>query len=226
MEFLFSVLTLIAIVAVFSIVVKSPRESKDYISDSGRPRNYQRLDRAEWLVADQLDRLDPEFYTVFNNVMIPSRGNTSLTQIDHVVVSRFGIFCIETKSHKGWIFGSSDQKYWMQVLYREKYRIYNPTWQNFAHTKALELLLGQNLKSRIISLIAFPNAGKVKIDNKDMACGTWNIVEKIAQYKVRVYDPYEYERIVQSIQAANITDQAMVEKHNDEVRSVIDSVHA
>ncbi|WP_339385147.1 nuclease-related domain-containing protein, partial [Vibrio paracholerae] len=36
------------------------------------------------------------------------------TQIDHIVVSKFGVFVIETKYMKGWIFGSKDQKQWTQ----------------------------------------------------------------------------------------------------------------
>ncbi|HRN97515.1 MAG TPA: nuclease-related domain-containing protein [Candidatus Saccharibacteria bacterium] len=215
MEFLTFVFILVAIAAISSLVANSLFGS--------RTQDYSGLDSTERLVAHSLAQLDPDFYTVINNVMLPSRGNTSLTQIDHIVVSRFGIFCIETKSHKGWIFGFSDRQQWTQVLYRDKYKFYSPVLQNFAHTKALELLLGQNLKSRVISLISFPNADKVKVDNKETDCSAWGVVEKIARCKVHVYDSDEYERIVRSIQTANITDQAMIVKHNDEVRCLINS---
>lgn len=47
--------------------------------------------------------LDKEIYTTLNNITIPTANGT--TQIDHVVVSRHGIFVIETKNMKGWIFG-------------------------------------------------------------------------------------------------------------------------
>lgn len=226
MELMFMIFTIMLGSTIASLVIWAALKPSNHDSETIPKRHRTRLDPTEKHVADNLNRLDPNFYTVFNNVMLPSRGNTSTTQIDHIVVSRFGIFCIETKSHKGWIFGSSDQKQWTQVLYRDKYRFYNPIYQNFAHTKALELLLGQNLKSRVISLIAFPNAGKVKVDNKEINCSAWDVVEKISQCKVRVYDPGEYDRIVGSIQAANITDQETVEWHNNEVRSFINSVHA
>ena len=59
--------------------------------------------------------LDPAHYKVLDNLLLPSNGNLNATQLDHVVVSNYGIFCIETKSYKGWIFGNANDKYWTQV---------------------------------------------------------------------------------------------------------------
>jgi hypothetical protein len=55
-------------------------------------------------VSRKLLELDSEHYNVLDDLMLPSLGNTNKTQIDHIVVSDFGIFCIETKSRAGWIF--------------------------------------------------------------------------------------------------------------------------
>jgi hypothetical protein len=54
--------------------------------------------------------LDEREYRVFKDLTLPTRGGT--TQIDHVVVSRFGVFVIETKNLTGWIFGGADQAQW------------------------------------------------------------------------------------------------------------------
>ena len=48
-------------------------------------------------------RLDGRIYRRAHNLIIPSGGGT--TQIDHVIVSVHGIFVVETKNMKGWIFG-------------------------------------------------------------------------------------------------------------------------
>ena len=53
--------------------------------------------------------LKPPTYQVLDDITIPSINGT--TQIDHVVVSPYGIFVIETKNFKGWIFGSDRDKY-------------------------------------------------------------------------------------------------------------------
>ena len=47
-------------------------------------------------------------YKVFSDLILPTARET--TQIDHLIISRFGIFVIETKNMSGWIFGSADQR--------------------------------------------------------------------------------------------------------------------
>jgi restriction system protein len=64
--------------------------------------------------------LDKNIYQLFKNVTLPTEDGT--TQIDHVIVSRYGVFVIETKNMKGWIFGSPQQKNWTQKIYRQKKR--------------------------------------------------------------------------------------------------------
>jgi restriction system protein len=48
--------------------------------------------------------LDKDIYRRIDDVIVPASNGT--TQIDHVIVSVYGIFVIETKNIKGWIFGS------------------------------------------------------------------------------------------------------------------------
>ncbi len=62
-------------------------------------------------------------------------GRTRCTQLDHVVVSRFGVFVIETKNYRGWIFGSEKQPQWTQQIYRQKNRFQNPLHQNASSAK-------------------------------------------------------------------------------------------
>ena len=96
--------------------------------------------------------------------MLPSLGGTSATQIDHVVVCHFGIFCVETKNSVGWIFGSAHQQYWTQVNFKRKDRFYNPLRQNYAHIKALEaLIIPLWPNAPIRGFVAFPSADKLKI---------------------------------------------------------------
>ncbi len=53
-----------------------------------------------------------------------------------------GIFVIETKNYKGWIFGSENQRQWTQQIYRQKNRFQNPLHQNYLHVQALMAYLG------------------------------------------------------------------------------------
>ena len=68
--------------------------------------------------------LDSNLYHRFHDVIIPSSHGT--TQVDHILVSPFGIFVVETKNYKGWIYGSEDQSAWTQVIYKSKHKFQNP----------------------------------------------------------------------------------------------------
>lgn len=85
--------------------------------------------------------LDPKVYHPLNNVTLNTSNGT--TQIDHVIVSRFGIFVVETKNYQGWIFGSDSQAEWTQSLPGgKKFKFQNPLHQNYRHIKALSEFLG------------------------------------------------------------------------------------
>lgn len=92
-----------------------------------------------------LKQLASDKYKIVNDVILSSEGgNTSTTQIDHIVVSVYGIFSIETKNYKGWICGTENAKQWTQSIYGHKYKFMNPIHQNYAHVKALESMLRSN----------------------------------------------------------------------------------
>jgi restriction system protein len=96
----------------------------------------------EWSVSRGLNQLDSQHYTQFHDLYLPRPGGQGTTQLDHVVVSPFGIFVIETKNYRGWIFGSEKQRQWTQQIYRTKHRFQNPLHQNHLHVKALVEFLG------------------------------------------------------------------------------------
>jgi len=111
--------------------------------------------------------LDPDEYVVFDDLVLETPDGT--TQIDHVIVSPFGVFVIETKNYSGWIFGDLKSRTWTQVLYRKKSRFQNPLHQNFKHVKAVETLLSLN-EGAIHSVVAFVGKAEFKTDLP------WNVV--------------------------------------------------
>ena len=180
-----------------------------------------RGDRAEKFVSSNLLELNPARYKILNDVMLPSRGNAATTQIDHIVVSNHGIFCIETKAHKGWIFGNANQDYWTQVIFRYKGRFYNPLRQNYAHTKAIEDLLGRpRLKRSVVSLVVFPNADKLKISGTDSVGYPEDIEIKIGSYVQAVYSDAERDEIYNLLETSNILDEKARELHIRVVRDL------
>jgi len=83
--------------------------------------------------------LEKNRYTIFNDVTIPSSGGT--THIDHIVVSRFGIFVIESQHARGSVSGGEFQERWKQYHLRRFPRFDNPMHRNALQLQALENLL-------------------------------------------------------------------------------------
>ena len=65
-----------------------------------------------------LGRLDTAVYRTYHDLYLPRPDGQGTTQIDHVVVSPFGVFVIETKNFSGWTFGGEEQRNWTQVHFK------------------------------------------------------------------------------------------------------------
>lgn len=178
---------------------------------------------SEAAVSRQLRLLDLKSYVLFENLILPSNGNTSHTEIDHVVVSPYGIFCIETKSHQGFIYGSKSREYWTQCIGKQKFQLYNPLRQNYKHTKALEQLLGTNIKAPIHSYAVFPNADKLTIDSENVTTDVVEINEKISNHKNQIYNLHECERILKTLAHASSKSSELSDLHKHEVGEYLNS---
>lgn len=95
--------------------------------------------------------LDNKVYRRFHDIIIPAKNGT--TQIDHILVSPYGLFIVETKNKKGWIFGSGDQPKWTQSIYGKKYSFQNPLRQTYRQKKVLSEYL--ELDESIIHTVVF-----------------------------------------------------------------------
>ncbi len=175
----------------------------------------------ELFVQMWLGGLDKDEYIIINDVMILTSAGS--TQIDHIVVSEYGIFVIETKNYKGWIFGSEHGKYWTQVIYRNKNKFYNPVLQNKGHVKALENLLSDKPKLKYISIVTFGNkANFKKLDVLSHVVHNSQLVHTIRLYTERNVDSAEMENVVEIIKQANNKDRIARKEH---IRHVKDKSH-
>ena len=175
----------------------------------------------EKFVSKKLFKLNPVHYKILNDLLLPSSGNLNATQLDHVIISNYGIFCIETKSYKGWIFGNANDKYWTQVIYKHKEKFYNPLRQNYVHTKAVEdLIKSKYPKARILSFVVFPITGKLKISGTDSVGCARDIVRKIENYKTQIFTDVERDEIFDILANANIQNKDLRKLHNKSVRDL------
>ena len=101
-------------------------------------------------------------YHLMNHVTLLMKDGT--TQVDHILVSRFGVFVIETKNYKGWIFADAKQTNWTQVLYRLKFKFQNPILQNMRHVRAVQDLLDFLPPEAIKSIVVFTGEAEFKTE--------------------------------------------------------------
>ncbi|WP_179994847.1 nuclease-related domain-containing protein [Acinetobacter sp. YH16053] len=136
-----------------------------------------------------------ERYILLNDVTLPDES-AGTTQIDHILLSPFGVFVIETKNYKGWIFGGERQKVWTQKIYKKSYKFQNPVYQNYKHIKVLESVLSDIVEPQLLhSVIVFmPDCEfKTSLPKNVFKGSAW--IEFIKGFQHEVIPPMKLKRI-------------------------------
>ena len=107
-------------------------------------------DYAENLVFNYLKKNFPEGVCL-NNIYL--KTNYGLTQIDHILICKYGLFAIETKSHNGFI--DIGQRQWTQKYNDKIVKFHNPVHQNEIHKKALRNIIASDRSFRELNVNGF-----------------------------------------------------------------------
>jgi len=164
-------------------------------------------------VARNLHWLPKDRYFVINDLLL-DRGNGYTTQIDHVVVSPYGVFVIETKNIYGYIHGSDNSKLWRSCWRNRDLSFDNPILQNEAHIKALASIL-KDKQVKYISIIAFSNNAilQVSVEHTNVIC--WNKLRKlIRMYTEQVMTAKQAREIYGFLLSLNIMDNEARKRHS------------
>lgn len=145
--------------------------------------------------------LPKEKYHLIKNITLPTEGGT--TQIDHIVVSKYGVFVIETKNMKGWIFGSANQKYWTQKIYRHSSKFQNPIHQNYKHLKTLEDCLSINPES-LFSVIVFVGDSTFKTEIPENVTYARGCIRYIKSKKTELLSQQQVEEVISTIESGRL----------------------
>lgn len=157
-------------------------------------------------------------YKIFNDVLIRNSYGTS--QVDHLIVSPYGIFVVETKNYKGWILGGENSDKWTQNIWGNKYQLANPIRQNYGHIKALQNALPQFVSNQYISIIVFSyNAKlKVKVSHEKNVIHTWSLISRIHDYKQPILSDSQQEEYISALQAFLSPSKEEKESHVSSVK--------
>ena len=134
-----------------------------------------------------LNMLPKDKYIVINDLLIKnSHGSTS--QVDHVVLSIYGIFVIETKNYSGRIYGNDKAENWIKNVYGHKYSFYNPVKQNYGHIKAVKRCLGLSSDYGINGIVAFTNRADLRVHSSYNVVNFGRLLKCIKHYKNQCFD--------------------------------------
>lgn len=120
------------------------------------PANDRKGLRGEIIVTRSLERLIARDEFILTNLLLPLR-NGRKTELDCVLISKKGIFCVEIKYWVGKISGSDKDEYWLQEYddpAKDNVKRRNPVMQNEGHVQALMRTLGN--KYSVYNVVIFP----------------------------------------------------------------------
>ena len=214
---------LFAIFAAIAVAIAIPILRRILMKSREKAENVEQRDsfgkQGESEVSKIISAL-PEAYRIYNDVML--KGSTSTVQIDHVIVSVFGIFVIETKNYKGEIFGNEKERMWRKIWKGTKKDFYNPVKQNKAHIAALKMNTMMKNSNAYIPIIAFSNDADlkhldtplVKLKSKNGTVVNFkHIIAKITAFKEKVLSETQVEKICISIEQLRLDSEKLAKKH-------------
>jgi len=164
-------------------------------------------------------KLDKNKYHLIKNVTLPTEDGT--TQIDHIIVSEYGIFVVETKNMKGWIFGDEKQKYWTQKIYKHTNKFQNPLHQNYKHIKTIQNALDID-QDKIFSVIVFAGESEFKTKMPENVRQGIGYIDYIKSKTKKVLSKDEVSKIISQIESGRLTKS--FKTHREHVRHVKDII--
>ncbi|MFD2043084.1 nuclease-related domain-containing protein [Ornithinibacillus salinisoli] len=183
----------------------------------------------EYKIDIQLSQL-PKDYKYLNDLMIENPKSISgYSQIDHLVITPYGIYVIETKNYQGTIYGSKNRKNW---LINGKFKMMNPVIQNYGHIEALKKYIDKSYHDKFKSMITFTKRCTLKIDMELRDINSDELViydvylnetlqRKESILKLKNHNQFTDEDrqvIYESITNANITDPKARETHTTRIK--------
>lgn len=190
------------LVFIFALLFLLVFVSRSISTGSWRGIFVSRGDFGEMRVSQILSRL-PEGYHIFNDVYLVSNGHSS--QIDHVVISKYGIFVIETKNYSGAVYGSENAEYWTQYLQGNGYEFRNPIWQNRSHELAIRNTLRVS-QSSIIPIVVFLGGADLHCKTTSVVLYTGQLLDYILSHRTIAFTSDGVERLAKRLLEVIIVD--------------------
>ncbi|MCL6444880.1 MAG: NERD domain-containing protein [Alicyclobacillus sp.] len=169
-----------------------------------------------------------------NDVMIPySRSRTGYSQIDHILITQYGLFVIEMKNYSGKIKGkAADKNWWVNG----RFPMYNPIRQNRMHIRALQAILRNYRGLKFVSVVVFTKRCALYLDDNELRnpesdefviadirftdCIETKLRKLKRENSVQPLSESDVLRIFELIQSKNITDPKIRAEHKEKANQI------
>ena len=131
-----------------------------------------------------LSRLPKKDYMVMNNLFF--RDGRSTCQIDHLVISPYGVFVIEAKNYLRVIAGDGRDKMLRRKVLGMNYKTRNPIDQNNWHIKFLidHFPIMRDHQEAMVPIVVFNFSSSLKIKNAPCpVCKIQNLLKTIKEFE-------------------------------------------
>lgn len=169
----------------------------------------------------------PKEYTVLDDVVLQTSSGT--TQIDHVVISKYGVFAIETKNYRGEIYGDDDRQEWTQIIttdvrymkkwyktytYVTKNHFYNPVKQSLSHARALNRVLKEWPTLKVVPIVVFTGSAIIDdVSSMYHVIYDSQLLATIQSYNIPCIADVELGNVVSLLSQKNIREQVDERTH-------------
>lgn len=185
----------------------------------------------EYKIDIQLDQLPKDCRYLSDLLIMNPKAKSGYSQIDHVALTPYGIFVIETKNYQGTIYGGKDRKTWSV---NGKFKMMNPFVQNYGHIKALASLIDRKYEESFISIVSFTKRSTFEVDldyrkiqSNELIVYDIELSEfihrKVSVLKIQHKEPLLREREISVIydvfSNANIKDPAIRREHEQALKA-------
>lgn len=145
--------------------------------------------------------LEKNRFTILNDVVLPAGGGT--VNIDHLVVSRFGVFVIESQYASGLVTGTEFQDRWKQQHWGRSIRMENPVHQNAVQAEILGRLLDMP-SSKIHPVVVLTGHKGMKSQAPAHLVTAENLISYIRRKGIHVFQPEQADRILKAIEEVRV----------------------
>ena len=224
MEVLFPILILILLFSVarrLKKMVEYNNKRKQFTRKNYFPEEpiEDKGENGENVVMMKLMLLPEDKYLVMHNVTVPLSRSSS--QIDHIVLSVYGIFVIETKNYSGSIYGLEHREYWSQYINKNKNQFYNPILQNAGHVRALRQYLKGFGSIPVTPIVVFSDKADLKVNCEESIVINWGLLlQTIQQYQEekiswdQVKEIYSFLQLVEMTKGQETDNQHLQNLHD------------